>query len=46
VHLPGIPQAVLCVPAPLQLSTKTMDINSKQAGHYTGHLIVNFTSQL
>jgi len=46
VHLAGIPQAVLCVPAPLQLSTKTMDINSKQAGHYTGHLIVNFTSQL
>lgn len=46
VHLPGIPQAVLCVPAPLQLSTKTMDINSKQAGHYTGHLIVNFTPQL
>ncbi|RYJ16377.1 pilus assembly protein CblD [Rahnella variigena] len=46
VHLPGIPQAVVCVPAPLQLSTKTMDINSKQAGHYTGHLIVNFTSQL
>ncbi|QBJ08864.1 pilus assembly protein CblD [Rahnella aquatilis] len=46
VHLPGIPQAVLCVPAPLELSTKTMDINSKQAGHYTGHLIVNFTPQL
>lgn len=46
VHLPGIPQAVLCVPTPLQLSTKTMDINSKQAGHYTGHLIVNFTPQL
>ncbi len=46
VHLPGIPQAVVCVPAPLQLSTKTMDINSKQAGHYTGHLIVNFTPQL
>jgi len=46
VHLPGIPQAVLCVPAPMQLSTKTMDINSKQAGHYTGHLIVNFTPQL
>ena len=46
VHLPGIPQAVLCVPAPLQLSTKTVDINSKQAGHYTGHLIVNFTPQL
>ncbi|MBU9841830.1 pilus assembly protein CblD [Rahnella aquatilis] len=46
VHLPGIPQAVLCVPAPLELSTKTMDINSKQAGNYTGHLIVNFTPQL
>ncbi|CAM3716022.1 MULTISPECIES: CfaE/CblD family pilus tip adhesin [Rahnella] len=46
VHLPGIPQAVLCVPAPLQLSTKTLDINSKQAGHYTGHLIVTFTPQL
>ncbi|MBU9810347.1 pilus assembly protein CblD [Rahnella sp. SL6] len=46
VHLPGIPQAVLCIPAPLELSTKTLDINSKQAGHYTGHLIVNFTSQL
>lgn len=46
VHLPGIPQAVLCIPAPLELSTKTIDINSKQAGHYTGHLIVNFTPQL
>jgi len=46
MHLPGIPQAVLCIPAPLELSTKTIDINSKQAGHYTGHLIVNFTPQL
>ena len=46
VHLPGIPQAVLCVPTPLLLFTKNIDINSKQAGHYTGHLIVNFTPQL
>ncbi|WP_369794814.1 CfaE/CblD family pilus tip adhesin [Rahnella sp. WP5] len=30
----------------MELSTKTMDINSKQAGNYTGHLIVNFTPQL
>jgi hypothetical protein len=46
VHLPGIPQAVLCVPAPLELTSKATDINSKQAGHYTGHLIVTFTPQL
>ncbi|WP_047608306.1 CfaE/CblD family pilus tip adhesin [Rahnella aquatilis] len=46
VHLPGIPQAVLCVPMPIELDTKAIDINSKQAGHYTGHLIVTFTSQL
>jgi hypothetical protein len=46
VHLPGIPLAVLCIPTPLQLSTKTININSKQAGHYTGHLIVTFTPQL
>ncbi|AEX53412.1 alpha-fimbriae tip adhesin [Rahnella aquatilis CIP 78.65 = ATCC 33071] len=46
VHLPGIPQAVLCVPMPIELNTKAIDINSKQAGHYTGHLIVTFTSQL
>lgn len=46
VHLPGIPQAVLCVPTPLTLSTQNMNINSKRAGHYTGHLIVDFTPQL
>jgi hypothetical protein len=46
VLLPGIPEPVTCVPVPLTLSTKPIQISSKQAGHYTGHLIVDFTPQL
>lgn len=46
VHISGIPQPVLCVPAPLKLQTEWMDINTKRAGHYTGILEITFTTIL
>ena len=46
VHLPGLPQPVICVPAPLTLSTQMFEINSKNAGGYRGTLELNFTPSL
>ncbi|UJD90727.1 pilus assembly protein CblD [Rahnella aquatilis] len=46
VHLPGLPQPVICVPAPLTLSTQMFEINSKNAGQYRGTLKLNFTPSL
>lgn len=46
VHLPEIPQPVICVPAPLKLETPEFNISSKAAGRYSGTLRINFTPQL
>lgn len=46
VHLPGILQPVICVPAPLKLQTPEFNISSKAAGRYSGTLRINFTPQL
>lgn len=46
VHLPNIPQPVICIPAPLKLETPEFSISSKSAGRYRGTLRINFTPQL
>lgn len=46
VHLPGIPEPVICVPAPLELNTGLFEVNSKNAGQYRGTLQLNFTPSL
>lgn len=46
VHLPGIPEPVICVPAPLELSTDYIEVSSKNAGYYRGTLQLNFTPSL
>ncbi|CAM3715970.1 MULTISPECIES: CfaE/CblD family pilus tip adhesin [Rahnella] len=46
VHLPGIPEPVICVPAPLELSTGYLAVSSKNAGYYRGTLKLNFTTSL
>jgi hypothetical protein len=43
---PNIPQAVLCVPTPLQINTPEFNISEKSSGHYTGKLRVIFTPSL
>ena len=45
VHLPDIPQTVLCVPTPLMLETGDVTISSKTEGHYTGIMTIVFTPQ-
>jgi len=44
VHLPGIPEAVLCVPTALRFVTPEFAITSKTAGSYTGTLHLTFTT--
>ena len=46
VHLPGIPEPVICVPAPLELTTDYIEVSSKNAGYYRGTLQLNFTPSL
>ncbi|HKN04392.1 MAG TPA: CfaE/CblD family pilus tip adhesin [Buttiauxella sp.] len=46
VHLPGIPEAVLCVPTALRFTTPEFAITSKTAGHYTGTLHLTLTTQM
>jgi hypothetical protein len=45
VHLPGIPQPVICVPAPLKFETGDINISTKAAGRYTGAITIFFTRQ-
>jgi len=42
VVLPGVGLA-LCIPAPITISTPSMDISGKSSGHYTGVLRVIYT---
>jgi hypothetical protein len=46
VHLPGIPQSVVCVPSRLRFTTPEFAIASKQAGQYTARLRLFLTSQM
>ena len=46
VRLPGIPQAVVCVPTELRFVTPEFAIASKTAGRYTGTLHLTFTTQM
>lgn len=42
----NIPNPVLCVPTPLQITTPAFDIVAKHNGHYTGKIRVIFTPSL
>lgn len=46
VHLPGIPQAVVCVPTALRFVTPDFTLTSKTAGRYTGTLHLKLTTQM
>lgn len=46
VHLPGIPEPVVCVPSQLRFTTPAFAIASKQAGAYIGYLTLNLTTPM
>ncbi|HKN02595.1 MAG TPA: CfaE/CblD family pilus tip adhesin [Buttiauxella sp.] len=46
VRLPGIPQAVVCVPTALRFVTPQFAIASKTAGSYTGTLHLTLTTEM
>ncbi|MFP2422993.1 CfaE/CblD family pilus tip adhesin [Pseudescherichia vulneris] len=46
VHLPGIPQAVVCVPTALRFVTPGFTLTSKTAGRYTGTLHLKLTTEM
>ena len=46
VHLPGIPQAVVCVPTALRFITPEFPIANKTAGSYTGTLHLTLTTEM
>jgi len=43
VVLPGVPGVSLCIPAPITISTPSMDISGKSSGNYSGVLRVIYT---
>jgi|AGFS01.1.fsa_nt_gi CblD like pilus biogenesis initiator. len=43
VVLPGVPGVSLCIPAPITISTPSVDISGKSSGNYSGVLRVIYT---